>query len=62
MTAVRSGCDTVQSTVASDTRGPGFQSSHRTVLFTVNQPYRKDPENGPLKTTMTATNNFANCK
>ena len=30
---VGSGCDTVGSTVDSDTRGPGFESSHRQLLL-----------------------------
>ena len=51
-----SGCGTVDSTVASDTRGPGFESSHRQLLlfnlFTVSRKHEnkeKEAGNGPLQ-------------
>ena len=50
-----SGCGTVDSAVASDIRGPGFESSHRQLLlnmFTVcikDENKRKEAGNGPFK-------------
>ena len=64
------GCGTVCSAVASDNRGPGFESSHRQLLL--NNYYKlfvektkineKEAENGPFKKRLSITDFLFDCR